>query len=277
MRIAWATDIHLDCVEREDVFAWCKRLQATQCEALLIGGDIAMADDFIGRLQLLESRLSMPIYFVLGNHDYYGGSVASVRRAAREARTDTLMWLPDAGVVDLGEGHALVGHGGWGDARLGDFLASPVILNDYFLIQDLKEAGEGARSDPLLVVTSLEHKAHLQQALHRLGDDAADSLRPHLEQAVATHEHVWVLTHVPPFREACWYDGKISTADWLPGFACKAVGDMLMDVVARQPKTLVTVLCGHTHGEGQARLLPNLRVLTAGAEYGKPSFRVLTG
>jgi predicted MPP superfamily phosphohydrolase len=30
------------------------------------------------------------------------------------------------------------------------------------------------------------------------------------------------------------------------------------------------VLCGHTHGEGEAQILPNLKVLTAGAEYGKP-------
>jgi len=30
------------------------------------------------------------------------------------------------------------------------------------------------------------------------------------------------------------------------------------------------VLCGHTHGAGEAEILPNLRVLTAGARYGAP-------
>jgi hypothetical protein len=30
------------------------------------------------------------------------------------------------------------------------------------------------------------------------------------------------------------------------------------------------VLCGHTHGSGEARILPNLRVLAGGAVYGKP-------
>ena len=30
------------------------------------------------------------------------------------------------------------------------------------------------------------------------------------------------------------------------------------------------VLCGHTHGSGEAPILSNLRVLTGGAVYGKP-------
>jgi len=32
----------------------------------------------------------------------------------------------------------------------------------------------------------------------------------------------------------------------------------------------MTMLCGHTHGDGEAQVLPNLRVLTGGAIYGKP-------
>ena len=39
----------------------------------------------------------------------------------------------------------------------------------------------------------------------------------------------------------------------------------------------MTVLCGHTHSPGEAQVLPNLLVLTGGAEYGRPEVqRVLT-
>jgi hypothetical protein len=39
----------------------------------------------------------------------------------------------------------------------------------------------------------------------------------------------------------------------------------------------MTVLCGHTHSAGEARVLPNLRVLTGGAEYDRPEMqRMLT-
>ncbi len=32
-------------------------------------------------------------------------------------------------------------------------------------------------------------------------------------------------------------------------------------------------MCGHTHGEGEAQILPNLKVLTGGATYGEPTLQ----
>ena len=85
------------------------------------------------------------------------------------------------------------------------------------------------------------------------------------------------LTHVPPFREACWHRGRISDDDWLPHFACRVVGEVLREAMAAHPECEMTVLCGHTHSAGEAQILPNLRVLTGGAEYGRPEVqRVLT-
>jgi hypothetical protein len=37
-----------------------------------------------------------------------------------------------------------------------------------------------------------------------------------------------------------------------------------------QPDRELLVLCGPTHSPGAARILPNLRVRTSGAEYGRP-------
>jgi hypothetical protein len=71
-------------------------------------------------------------------------------------------------------------------------------------------------------------------------------------------------------REACWYEGRISNDDWLPHFTCKAVGEVLLEGARASPGRQLLVLCGHTHGEGSAQPLPNLRVLTGGAEYGHP-------
>jgi Icc-related predicted phosphoesterase len=100
--------------------------------------------------------------------------------------------------------------------------------------------------------------------LNELGDEAAAHLRKLLPDALKFN-HVIVLTHVPPFREACWHQGKISDNNWLPHFACKAVGDVLLEAMIAAPDKRMTVLCGHTHGSGEAELLPNLRVLTGGA------------
>jgi Icc protein len=82
---------------------------------------------------------------------------------------------------------------------------------------------------------------------------------------------VIVLTHVPPFRDACWHEGRISEEDGLPHFACRAVGERLVAVARANPERTITVRCGHTHSGGVARILPNLVVYTGAAEYRKPA------
>ena len=58
--------------------------------------------------------------------------------------------------------------------------------------------------------------------------------------------------------------------DWLPFFACQAVGEVLVEVTRAQPDCQVTVLCGHTHHAGTIQILSNLCVKTGSAEYGQP-------
>ena len=77
-----------------------------------------------------------PIFYVLGNHDYYFGSVADVRRRAASIDIPGLKWLPETGIVELDRDTALIGHGGWGDAHRGD-MENFIILTDYAAISDL--------------------------------------------------------------------------------------------------------------------------------------------
>jgi hypothetical protein len=160
--------------------------------------------------------------------------------------------LPDAGVIELSPKTALIGHDGFYDARFGDPWRSRVELSDFFLIQEL----------------AWLDKAERFERLERLGREAADFLQRSLSAALERYERAIVLTHVPPFREACWHEGKISDDEWLPFFTSKAAGDALVDVASRHPDRDVVILRGHTHGEGA--ILPNLRVYTGGAVYGNP-------
>ena len=36
------------------------------------------------------------------------------------------------------------------------------------------------------------------------------------------------------------------------------------------PDQQLTALCGHTHGDGETQVLPNLLAITGGATYGRP-------
>jgi Icc protein len=50
--------------------------------------------------------------------------------------------------------------------------------------------------------------------LYALGDEAADHFRTVLPDALRRFRHIVVLTHVPPFRDACWHEGRISNDGW---------------------------------------------------------------
>lgn len=269
MVVAWGTDVHLNFVSSERVEEFCQAILRSPAEVVLLGGDIAEAPELEEYLRLLEGRLACPIYFVLGNHDYYAGAVAEVESRMRDLKSPWLRWLPGAGVCRLSERTALVGHGGWGDARHGDFLRSPVVFSDYVMIQDIRES---AGQHPLAVI---ENRPAVQRKLHELGDRAASQLRPSLMTAAEQYPEIVVLTHVPPFREAAWYRGAICGEDWLPATTCKALGDLISSVAGSHPDLRMTVLCGHTHGEGESQPLPNVRVFTQGAKYGDPQFRLL--
>jgi len=58
-----------------------------------------------------------------------------------------LRWLPAAGIVRLTPTTALLGHDGWGDARLGNVDGTPVRLNDFVMIEELSSLSREKRHD----------------------------------------------------------------------------------------------------------------------------------
>lgn len=256
MKAIWITDVHFEFLDRTAILDFLQTIRQENPNVLLVGGDIGQASSIVSYLREMETRMECPIYFVLGNHDYYKGSIYSVRLAVNElvSTSRSLYWLNQAGVVCLSEDTALIGHDSWCDGRLGDFHGSSVVLNDFKLIEELV----GVTSGKLLDV------------LNKLGDEAAEYFKEILPQALQKHHHIIVLTHVPPFTEAAWYNGRYCDDEWLPFFACQAVGDVLKKTMMQNPDRTMTVLCGHTHSSGESEILPNLHVFTGGANYGKP-------
>jgi predicted MPP superfamily phosphohydrolase len=257
MRAAWLTDIHLNFLTADARQTYYRSVGAQAPDVVLLTGDISEAPFLHEHLAELADALRCPVYFVLGNHDFYGDSIAAVRARLSPfcATHPSLSYLNACGVVPLTPNTALLGHDGWGDARLGDYWHSPIRLNDDRCIHDL---------------VGLDAHARLA-TLHRLGEEAAQHLDRVLREAVAHFPHILLVTHVPPFHEACWYQGQMSDKHWLPFFCCGAVGAVLRDVMQAHPQIQLTVLCGHTHNAGTARILPNLVVHTGAAEYGHPS------
>ena len=263
-RVAWLTDVHLNFLDDPVRRRFVESVAAQSPDAVLISGDIAESPDVARHLQEMAGILRRPVYFVLGNHDFYRGSIARTREEVADlaAGSDHLVYLTGADVVELSPTTALVGHDGWGDARLGDYYGSRVLLNDFLLIDELHLLN--AERDDL-------DRPRLEPVLNALGDEAAEHFARVLPAAMESHRRVVALTHVPPFREAAWHQGKPSDDAWLPFFACRAVGDCFLEVMRVRPDRELLVLCGHTHGSGETQILENLRVLTGGAKYREPA------
>ncbi len=254
MRLAWITDPHFDHAKLETWRRWADDLIAFAPHALVMTGDISEGDDVAYQLRCLVETFDRPIYFVLGNHDFYGKSIAETRRLMIDLARDYdhLHYLTDSGPVFLTADSVLLGDDGWGDASEGDYLNSTVRLSDFELIQDFRaDAPETWRT-----------------ILQREGLDSSKRLQQKLVALPAEVRHVLIATHVPPFREACWYEGHITDDNWAPFFVCGHVGAALRQAADENPDRFFTVLCGHTHHEGDAIILPNLIVHTGYSRYG---------
>ena len=84
MKLIWTTDIHLDFVDPVKLDAFCCRITVLKPDVVLIGGDIAESMNLVNILLTLERQIKCPIYFVLGNHDYYHGSIGDVREQVQK-------------------------------------------------------------------------------------------------------------------------------------------------------------------------------------------------
>ena len=140
MRLAWLTDVHLNFLGREFVEEFFSIVRAEKPDAVLLTGDVGEAGSVLTWLERLDDELQLPIYFVLGNHDFYGGSISKVRAAVTELAEErpNLKYLTAIEKpIELAPGVGLIGDDGWADGRLGKYETSYVMMNDYRLIAEL--------------------------------------------------------------------------------------------------------------------------------------------
>ncbi len=257
LRLIWLTDMHFDFVNGSIIDDFLSEVQFLRPDAILFTGDIAHARDLEESLTTIQQRVVRPFFFVLGNHDFYLDSIRAVRdRMSRLCQRDSeMVYLTQSDPIELTRHIGLIGHDGWADGRFGDYRRSVVRMHDFSMIDELKG----------------KDKEQRWSVLKSLGDEAAEHVRQVLAKAMQRFKIVYLLTHVPPFREACWHEGRISDDDWAPHFTCKAVGDVVLEVMRHHADKRLIVLCGHTHGSGVAQPAENIRVLTGGATYGYPA------
>ena len=257
MRLAWASDTHLDAADWH--YDLVQQVQDNRADGLVICGDVAEGPFLAQALQRLAADMPVPVWFVLGNHDYYGAGFWKTRRMVISAckRGDSVQWLSRIGVVRLSHTTALIGDDGWYDLRAGnlkpDFVAGS--LEDFAWNPDLCHVDNAA----------------LAPLIQRLADRSTLRLQRKLRQAIQSgYRRVVLATHVPPYLQVCRHRDKPTSHEQLPIFCNTGLGRMLAHEMAAQPMLQLTVLCGHTHTSAEVQVLPNVQVLVGAAEYGYP-------
>lgn len=266
MKYTWLTDIHLNFLNENERKHFYKTLIQDNSDIVFITGDIAEAPSLTFLLKEMAGSIQKKIYFVLGNHDYYRGQINQTRNEMiKLTESDPwLKWLPACDPTSLDKSTVLIGEDGWADGRYGDYENSNISLNDSLLIADLFQE-------------KIISKHALLEKMQQLADDDAKKLFTSLKKAVSVGKtkKIIILTHIPPFKEACLHKGKISDDNWLPYFSSKATGDVLINFAPKNPDIECLTYCGHTHSPAHYQPLKNLRINTGGAEYYRPELQQL--
>ena len=248
----WMSDIHLNFLETKKR----KDFYSTIGDAdVLITGDIAESHNIGYILREMKRNIPGKIYFVAGNHDYYGSSISKVKK--KLARLKSAYYLPKSDGVWLNKETKLVGEDGWGDTRNGDFTGSRLTMADWIYIKEFNTA---------------YMKMNLRKTLMEYADkDAAELGRKVYTAIQEGAKKIIIATHVPPFEEACLYAGKKSTPGGLPFFSSQILGATILPMVEDNPGIEFLWLCGHTHSGCILQKRINFTVRVAEATYYFPT------
>ena len=253
-RYAWLSDTHMNlsvlpCLKRLYLLgAW--RMGA---DGIFITGDISSGGWIESDLRFLARHFEGPIYFVLGNHDYHGRHIDSVHDDIRRVCRDhpNLVWMTEAGVVSLTDDVAVIGSEGWYDARHGDERLLRY-TTDWLLTFDFLHAGRHDRRLDLW---------------RRMAQESARCVEARLVQALENHKTVYILTHIPPWKEATRAMGTALEKFWLPYNTNAALGRAIERAAGDRKKKRVIVLAGHTHTPCRVRVTNTIECAVAGASY----------
>lgn len=268
-KYVWVSDIHLDHIEsNRDLIGFFESTIKNDPDGILISGDISNSKSLTYHLSAFEKVVQRQIMFVLGNHDYYGSDIESVRKEMKivSNRSQYLKYLPLSQYSVLTPNTALVGHDGWYDGLYGSAADSNVMMNDWVMIADLVPPGAKTSIDVANMLQ--DRKPVLMQIIQRQAHKAMIHVQNGIKSATKYHKNIIVMTHIPPFPIERFRNSD--DEDYYPWYASKLMGDMLLSAAKFYPNHHFTVLCGHCHTKSEIKLSNNLILKSASAQYGSP-------
>lgn len=257
----WLTDTHFTYLKKSELVQFLVELEAHKADGIFLTGDISNGTNINKHLHWLANIVKVPVYFVLGNHDFYRTSFEQVENSmvglmAEHSNLCYLTLTPEP--IQLSENTALIGHDGWYDAGWREPSTSLVFISDWFLIREFRR------------LFTIEEVLELIRARAR---QAATFLDMSLRKALETNSTVYLLTHFPPWPEQHEWWGKLTEWFWQPYNSSKIVADAVSSVMKDYPDKKVIILAGHTHNRRVVHPTPNIEQRVGAANLGKATIQ----
>jgi len=116
VKLVWCSDVHLNFPNQYGgpygFGEWLRDNDDTSV-GCVISGDIAEGVSLQQVMKGFSEGYGKPIYFVSGNHDYYGSSWEAVNKSTAEWAIGDPHWLRKEGVIELAPDLAICGNEGW--------------------------------------------------------------------------------------------------------------------------------------------------------------------
>lgn len=240
----WTTDLHTEFYSN---IQFEELLGKMSGKKIVITGDIDSNNLFQTMKKMLEVA---DVYFVCGNHDYYGKYLSDFNYEMRQDFPSNYLEAFDG--IET-ENEYLIGGDGWYDGVAGEY-------NSRFSLYDFNAI-------PNFIGFS---RSEIFRKMYRQAKVSNDGIIFKLESALKKYDNIILATHVPPFIENSTFGKKQSSLESLPFFCNKTLGRSLIDIMDKFTNKKLTVLCGHTHDFSRNIYghNKNIRCVTKKAEYG---------
>lgn len=259
-RYIWLTDTHFNFLDPKELNAFYQELRATPADGIFLTGDISTGPFLIEHLTALQQSTKLPVFFILGNHDYYRVYINDIQKKVKylTEHNPQLHYLTTNRPIALNSNSVLIGHDGWYDAKWREPLTPFIFMWDWYYIKDFR---------------ALFGIAERIEFMRDLAAKASEDILNKLNKVIKQYSTIYLLTHFPPWpEESDRYFGLIEKF-WKPYNSCKTMADTLINFMADHPDKKLIVLAGHTHLKRQVQITPNIELRVGDAEFGKPQIQ----
>lgn len=244
LKFLWFTDTHLNRVSPIKKLLFIKHIIKENPQGIFLTGDISCGAFLYYDLYLLATFIKCPIYFVLGNHDYWYSNFKSIEKDVTKLckKFKNLIWLSKSDPILLNKDVAIIGDEGWYDGYNGNNQLLKFTFDQY-LIKDFQSLSFDER---LVSWRNLAKESNIR-------------LEEKLQKAIDLNcKTIYLLTHCPPWKEATRDEGTILEKFWLPYNTNIQLGIMIEKIMKKKLTFKTIILCGHIHQDVTIHVSSNI-------------------